>query len=143
MSTEVAGFGENYASGVLEREGWIVCLPTRDIGVDRVAFKIAERFKYLFIQVKTATWKSESKYTIRVEKSKTYYDPHFIFIFVLEDLESRVQFLVLTTDEWKEVMGKSLRTASWVKRGTYTFHIPKDLGKWKRYLNAFKKLDEI
>jgi len=38
-------------------------------------------------------------------------------------------------------MGDSLKTPSWVKKGAYTFHIPKNLGKWKDHLNAFEKLE--
>jgi len=40
--SDVGSFGEDYVSGELEYRGWIVCLPSRDIGIDRVAFKIAE-----------------------------------------------------------------------------------------------------
>jgi len=87
---EVGSFGENYVSRELEHNGWIICLPTRDIGIDRVAFKITkEHFKYLFIQVKTATWTKKSKYTITVKKTKAYEDLHFVFVFVLEDFKNR------------------------------------------------------
>ena len=140
--SEVGSLGENYVSGELEHRGWIVCLPTRDIGIDRVAFKIAEgRFKYIFIQVKTATWTKKSKYTITVKKTKAYEDPHFVFVFVLEDFKTRTKFLVLTTNDWKKIMGDSLKTKSWNEKGIYTFHIPENLGKWEKYLNAFERLD--
>ena len=142
--SDVGSLGENYVSGELEYRGWITCLPTRDIGIDRVAFKIAEeQFRYLFIQVKTATWTEKSKYTITVKKTKAYEDAHFVFIFVLEDFKNRTKFLILSTDEWKKTMGKSLKTKSWNKLSSYTFHIPKNLGKWEKYLNAFEKLDSI
>lgn len=109
-----------------------------------MAFKLAKgEFKYLFIQVKTATWRDKSHYTITVRKTKAYEDPHFVFIFVLDDLKSRVKSLVLSTHEWKEVMGKKLDTKSWTDRGAYTFHIGKDLGKWGKNLNAFEKLENI
>lgn len=140
--SEIGSFGENYASGQLERKGWIVCLPSRDIGIDRAAFKIEEgQFKYIFIQVKTAIWTKKSKYTITVKKTKAYEDPHFVFIFVLVDSKNRTQFLVLTTNAWKETMGDSLKTKSWKAQGSYTFHIPENLGKWKKHLNAFERLD--
>jgi hypothetical protein len=140
--SETGSFGENYASGELELRGWIVCLPTRDIEIDRVAFKIAEgQFKYIFIQVKTAIWTKKSKYTITVKKTKAYEDPHFVFIFVLKDFENRTEFLVLTTNDWKETMGDSLNTKSWKAQGRYTFRIPENLGKWKKHLNAYERLD--
>lgn len=143
-SRYIGGLGENYVSGELERRGWITCIPTRDIGIDRVAFKLTKgKFKYLFIQVKTARWTSKSGYTITVKKTKAYEDPHFVFIFALDDLESRVKFLVLTTEEWKEIMGDKLNTKSWIEKGTYTFHIGKDLGEWRRHLNAFEKLENL
>ena len=144
MSAEVAGLGENYASGELERRGWITFIPTRDVGIDRVAFKIKKgKIKYLFIQIKTAMWSDKSQYTITVRKEKTYEDPHFVFIFVLDDLKSRVKFLVLSTKEWKEVMGAKLNTPSWIEKGAYTFHIRKDLGEWSKHLNAFEKLENL
>lgn len=145
-SSEIGGLGENYVSGELEHRKWITCLPTRDVGIDRIAFKLSKgQFKYLFIQVKTAIWSEKSKYTLTVRKTKAYEDTHFVFIFVLVDQSEltearRARFLVLTTSEWKKIMGKSLKTNSW-SRGSYTFHIPKDLGKWKQFLNAFDKLD--
>lgn len=144
MSVEVAGLGENYVSGELERRGWITCIPTRDVGIDRVAFKLTKgKFKYLFIQVKTATWSDKSQYTLTVRKTKAYEDPHFLFIFALDDLKSRVKFLVLSTKEWKEMMGSKLNTQSWIQKGAYTFHIRKDLGRWREHLNAFEKIENL
>lgn len=144
MGVEVAGFGENYVSGELEHRGWVACIPTRDIGIDRVAFKLEKGiFKYLFIQVKTATWSDKSQYTITVRKTKAYEDPHFIFVFVLDDLKSRVKFLVLSTNEWKEIMGTKLKSKSWIEKGTYTFHIGKNLGKWSKHLDDFEKLENL
>jgi hypothetical protein len=142
--TEVGAWGENYASGELELRGWIVAVPRRDEGIDFVAFKIeSEQFKYAFIQVKTATWTKKSGYTITIRKSKAYEDPHFVFILVLRGSKDKVRFLVLTTEEWKNVMGESLTTSSWIDKGSYTFHIGTNLGKWKEYLNAFNKLEEL
>ena len=142
--TEVGAWGEDYASGELELRGWIVSIPTRDVGIDRVAFKVdTQKFKYLFIQVKTAVWTDTSGYSITVRKTKAYEDPHFIFIFVLRDLENRVKFLVLTTEEWREIMGKKLETPSWKEEGVYLFHIPYELKEWKKHLNAFDKLEKL
>jgi hypothetical protein len=142
--TEVGAWGEDYASGELELRGWIVSIPTRDVGIDRVAFKVdVQKFKYLFIQVKTAVWTDTSGYSITVRKTKAYEDPHFIFIFVLKDLENRVKFLVLTTEEWREIMGKKLKSRSWTEKGIYLFHIPSELKKWKKHLNAFDKLETL
>jgi hypothetical protein len=147
-SSEIGGFGENYVSGELERRKWITCLPTRDVGIDRIAFKLTEgQFKYLFVQVKTAIWSEKSNYTLTVRRTKAYEDSNFVFIFVLVDETNpkevrRARFLVLTTSEWKKIMGKSLKTKSWNK-GSYTFHIPKDLGKWEQFLNKFEKLDHL
>jgi len=101
------------------------------------------QFRYLFIQVKTAIWTEKSKYTIAVKKTRAYEDPHFVFVFVLEDFKSRTKFLVLTTNDWKKAMGSSLETKSWKEKGSYTFHIPESLGKWEEYLNAFERLDSI
>jgi len=145
MSTrQIGGLGENYVSGELEREGWITCIPTRDIGIDRVAFRLTKgEFKYLFIQVKTARLTEKSGYTITVKKTKAYEDPHFVFIFALDDSESRVKFLVLTTGEWKETMSDKLNTKSWMEAGAYMFHIGKDLGQWRKHLNAFRKLEKL
>jgi len=96
LSMKFGGLGENYVSGELERRGWITCLPTRDIGIDRVAFKITKKqFKYLFMQVKTSTWSPKSQYTITVKKTKAYEDSHFVFIFLLDDLKSRPCMLIL------------------------------------------------
>ena len=41
-SRQIDGLGENYVSGELERFGWITCIPIRDIGIDRVAFKLTK-----------------------------------------------------------------------------------------------------
>lgn len=142
--TEVGAWGEDYASGELELRGWIVSIPTRDVGIDRVAFKVdVEKFKYIFVQVKTAVWTDKSGYTITVRKTKAYEDPHFVFIFVLKDLDNRVKFLVLSTEEWKKIMGKKLNTRSWINGGSYTFHIHSELGQWKKHLNAFDKLENL
>jgi hypothetical protein len=147
-SCEIGGFGENYVSGELERRKWITCLPTRDVGIDRIAFKLSEgQFKYLFVQVKTARWSETSNYTVTVRRTKAYEDSHFIFIFVLVDETelnevNRARFLVLTTREWKKIMGESLKTKSWIS-GSYTFHIPKELGKWEQFLNEFEELDNL
>ena len=142
--TEVGAWGADYASGELELRGWIVSIPTRDVGIDRVAFKVDKKeLKCLFVQVKTSVWTPTSRYSIRVEKEKLCEDPRFVFVFVLKDLKNRVRFLVLTTEEWREIMGKKLETPSWKEKGVYLFHIPYELKEWKKHLNAFDKLEKL
>jgi hypothetical protein len=41
------------------------------------------------------------------------------------------------------MMGSKLNTQSWIEKGAYTFHIRKDLGKWREHLNAFEKLENL
>ncbi len=132
--------GEQLVSLRLVERGYNVARPDYDEGIDLIAFREEEgRIKYFALQVKTATYTEKAKYSITIHKRKMLEDPSFYLVFCL--INPGYRFLLMSYQEWKSTMGRSLETESW-KRGSYTFHIPRGLGPWAEYLDDnFSRLE--
>lgn len=132
--------GETLVALELEKRGWFVYRPDFEEKVDLIGLREQdENLKYISLQVKTSFFTRD--HSITVHKKKHLEDPTFYYIFCLIDtFEKQPTFLIVPSVELNKVMAKAFQTASWKKKGVYTFHIPSNtrLGKWEKYRNRFQ-----
>lgn len=131
--------GETLVTLELEKRGWFVYRPDFEEKVDLIGLREQdEKLKYIAIQVKTSCFTRD--HSITVHKKKHLEDPTFYYIFCLIDtLEKQPTYIVVPSVELNKIMIKAFQTASWKKKGVYTFHIPSTsrLGRWEKYRNKF------
>ena len=132
--------GETLVALELEKRGWFVYRPDFEEKVDLIGLREQDgTLKYISLQVKTSFLTRD--HSITVHKKKHLEDPTFYYIFCLIDtFEKQPTFIIVPSVELNKVMEKAFKTASWMKKGAYTFHIPSNtrLGKWEKYRNLFR-----
>ena len=136
--------GETLVALEIEKCGWFAYRPDFEEKVDLIGLKESDgSLKYAAIQVKTSFLTRD--HSISIHKAKHIEDPTFHYIFCLIDaLEKQPVFIVVPSIELNKIMAKEFQTASWKKKGIYTFHIPSSakLGKWEKYRNQFELLEK-
>ena len=68
-------------------------------------------------------------------------DEFHFYVWCLIDDEDKPHFLVISVEEFKRVMGDSLKGISFFKDQDRQHFSAKDFGKWKEFLNKFDKLE--
>ena len=129
--------GETLVALELEKLGWFVYRPDFEEKVDLIGLReLNGNLKYISLQVKTSFFTRD--HSITIHKKKHLEDLTFYYIFCLIDtFEQQPTFIIVPSVELNKVMEKAFKTASWTKKGSYTFHIPSNsrLGKWEKYRN--------
>ncbi|MBM3709874.1 MAG: hypothetical protein FJW61_05585 [Actinobacteria bacterium] len=103
--------------------------------------------KFKTIQVKSSriefdekSGKSKNTYAIDIKPRDLIEENHF-FIWCLLDNEDRPNFLVMSVQDFKNIMGESIKGISFFKDQDRQHFSAKDFGKWKKFLNNFSILE--
>ncbi len=110
--------------------------------VDLIAVKILgdRSLKYRTFCVKTSM-KENGRFSFKMEKANIVVDPTYFLIFCLIDGE-KVDYLVLTIEEWREKMGAALNNDSWISDGVIEFFLDEEnFDEWREFLNQWKILE--
>jgi len=85
--------------------------------------------------------KSKNTYAVDMKPRDLIKDKNHFFIWCLIDDNDKPHFLVMSVDDFKRVMGDSLRGISFFKDQDRQHFSSKDFGKWNEFLNRFDKLE--
>jgi len=102
--------------------------------------------KFKTIQVKSSrieykNGKSKNTYAVDMKPRDLIKDKNHFFIWCLIDDNDKPHFLVMSVDDFKRVMGDSLKGISFFKDQDRQHFSSKDFGKWNEFLNRFDKLE--
>jgi len=102
--------------------------------------------KFRTIQVKSSrieykNGKSKNTYAVDMKPKDLIKGDYHFFIWCLVDDDDRPHFLVMSVDDFKRVMGNSLKGTSFFKDQDRQHFSAKDFGKWGEFLNKFSKLE--
>jgi len=102
--------------------------------------------KFRTIQVKSSrieykNGKSKNTYAVDMKPRDLIKDKNHFFIWCLIDDNDKPHFLVMSVDDFKRVMGDSLKGISFFKDQDRQHFSSKDFGKWNEFLNRFDKLE--
>ncbi len=104
--------------------------------------------KFRTIQVKSSriefnekTVKSKNTYAVDLKPKDLIKDNYHYFIWCLVDDDDKPNFLVMSVNDFKRVMGDSLKGISFFKDQDRQHFSAKNFGKWGEFLNRFDKLE--
>ena len=102
--------------------------------------------KFRTIQVKSSrieckNGKSKNTYAVDMKPRDLIVDCYHFYIWCLVDDNDKPRFLVMSVDDFKKVMGNSLKGISFFKDQDRQHFSSKNFGKWKKFLNKFDKLE--
>lgn len=102
--------------------------------------------KFRTIQVKSSrieykNGKSKNTYAVDMKPKDLIKGSLHFFIWCLIDDKDIPHFLVMSVDDFKNVMGDSLKGISFFKDQDRQHFSSKDYGKWNIFLNKFEKLE--
>ncbi|MCK4351889.1 hypothetical protein KAW65_00595 [candidate division WOR-3 bacterium] len=102
--------------------------------------------KFCSIQVKSSrieykNEKSKNTYAVDMKPRDLIKDKYHFYIWCLIDSNDKPHFLVMSVNDFKRVMGNSLKGISFFKDQDRQHFSAKDFGKWKEFINKFDKLE--
>ena len=104
--------------------------------------------KFRTIQVKSSriefnekTGKSKNTYAVDLKPKDLIEDNYHYFIWCLVDDDDKPNFLVMSVQDFKRVMGDSLKGISFFKDQDRQHFSSKNFGKWGEFFNKFDKLE--
>jgi len=102
--------------------------------------------KFRTIQVKSSRieckdGKSKNTYAVDMKPRDLIKDTAHFYIWCLLDDDDRPHFLVLSVDDFKRVMGDSLKGISFFKDQDRQHFSASSFGKWEEFINKFDKLE--
>jgi len=102
--------------------------------------------KFRTIQVKSSrieykNGKSKNTYAVDMKPRDLIKDDYHFYIWCLVDDDDRPHFLIMSVDDFKRVMGNSLKGISFFKDQDRQHFNSKTFGKWNEFLNKFDKLE--
>ena len=102
--------------------------------------------KFRTIQVKSSrieykNGKSKNTYAVDMKPRDLIKDNYHFYIWCLIDDDDKPHFLVMSVDDFKRVMGNSLKGISFFKDQDRQHFNSKTFGKWNEFLNKFDKLE--
>jgi len=102
--------------------------------------------KFRTIQVKSSRieskdGKSKNTYAVDMKPRDLIKGKSHFFIWCLVDDHDKANFLVMSVDDFKRVMGSSLKGTSFFKDQDRQHFSAIDFGKWEEFLNKFDKLE--
>jgi len=102
--------------------------------------------KFRSVQVKSSrieskNGRSKNTYAVDMKPRDLIKDEFHFYVWCLIDDEDKPHFLVIPVEEFKRVMGDSLKGISFFKDQDRQHFSAKDFGKWKEFLNKFDKLE--
>ena len=102
--------------------------------------------KFRSVQVKSSrieskNGRSKNTYAVDMKPRDLIKDEFHFYVWCLIDDEDKPHFLVISVEEFKRVMGDSLKGISFFKDQDRQHFSAKDFGKWKEFLNKFDKLE--
>jgi len=102
--------------------------------------------KFRSVQVKSSrieykNGKSKNTYAVDMKPRDLIKDEFHFYVWCLIDDEDKPHFLVIPVEEFKRVMGDSLKGISFFKDQDRQHFSAKDFGKWKEFLSKFDKLE--
>jgi len=102
--------------------------------------------KFRTIQVKSSrieykNGKSKNTYAVDMKPRDLIKDKYHFYIWCLIDDDDKPHFLVMSVNDFKRVMGDSLKGISFFKDQDRQHFSARDFGKWKEFLNEFDKLE--
>lgn len=102
--------------------------------------------KFRTIQVKSSRiesrdGKSKNTYAIDMKPRDLIKDKNHFYIWCLVDNNDKAHFLVMSVNNFKKIMGDSLKGISFFKDQDRQHFSAKDFGKWKIFENKFNKLE--
>lgn len=104
--------------------------------------------KFRTIQVKSSRIefddsrsKSINTYAVDMKPKDLIEDSYHFFIWCLVDENDKPHFLVMSVNDFKRIMGDSLKGISFFKDQDRQHFSSKDFGKWAEFLNSFDKLE--
>jgi len=102
--------------------------------------------KFRTIQVKSSRFEykdgvSKNTYAVDMKPKDLIKGGEHFFIWCLIDDDDRPHFLVMSVEDFKEVMGDSLKGISFFKDEDRQHFSAKNFGKWGKFQNEFNKLD--
>lgn len=103
--------------------------------------------KFRSIQVKSSrieckNSKSKNTYAVDMKPRDLIDDKLHFYIWCLIDDNDKPNFLVLSVKDFINTMGSSLHGISFLKDQDRQHFSTKNFGKWKKFLNAFEKLEK-
>jgi len=98
--------------------------------------------KFRTIQVKSSrieykNGKSKNTYAVDMKPKDLISDSYHFFIWCLVDDDDNPNFLVMSVEDFKRVMGNSLKGISFFKDQDRQHFSSKTFGKWAEFLNNF------
>mgnify|MGYP001598288280 CR=1 FL=1 len=84
---------------------------------------------------------TKRSYAVDMKPKDLISDGFHFYIWCLIDDKEQPHFLVMSVEEFKKTMGKSLKGTSFFKDQDRQHFSSVDFGKWKEYLNKFEKLE--
>ena len=102
--------------------------------------------KFRTIQVKSSRieykdGKSKNTYAVDMKPRDLIKDDYHFYIWCLIDDDDKPNFLVMSVNDFKRVMGNSLKGISFFKDQDRQHFSSKTFGKWNEFLNKFDKLE--
>jgi hypothetical protein len=102
--------------------------------------------KFRTIQVKSSrieskNGKSKNTYAVDMKPRDLIKEKTHFYAWCLIDNTDKPNFLIMSVDDFKKVMGDSLKGISFFKDQDRQHFSAKDFGKWKKFLNRFNKLE--
>ena len=102
--------------------------------------------KFRTIQVKSSrveykNGRSKNTYAVDMKPRDLIEDGKHFYIWCLVDDDDKAHFLVLSVDDFKRIMGESLKGISFFKDQDRQHFSSKNYGKWAEFLNKFEKLE--
>lgn len=102
--------------------------------------------KFRTIQVKSSrieykNGKSKNTYAVDMKPRDLIKDESHFFIWCLIDNNDKPYFLVMSVEDFKQVMGNSIKGISFFKDQDRQHFSSKNFGKWNKFLNQFEKLE--
>jgi len=102
--------------------------------------------KFRTIQVKSSrveykNGKSKNSFAVDMKPRDLIKDKYHFYVWCLIGNDDRANFLVLSVDDFKRVMGKSMNGISFFKDQDRQHFSSKDFGKWSEFENKFDKLE--
>ncbi len=102
--------------------------------------------KFRTVQVKSSrieskNGKSKNTYAVDMKPRDLIKDQFHFYVWCLIDNEDRPHFLVMKVNDFKRVMGDSLKGISFFKDQDRQHFSARDFGKWREFLNKFDKLE--
>ncbi len=102
--------------------------------------------KFRTIQVKSSrieykNGKSKNTYAVDMKPRDLIKDKYHFYIWCLIDNNDKPHFLVMSVNNFKKIMGDSIKGISFFKDQDRQHFSARDFGKWKKFLNKFGKLE--